>query len=293
MNISIVIPAYNRAELLKKTLNSIEDQTSSNWECIVVDDFSNDNTKEVVCEFNKRNERIKYYLNEHKKGAQGARNTGIDHSKYDWVMFFDSDNKMHPDFVEKMIPLISECVYNDVIACCSEIIDIDKGKTGRIMNPRCHGNIHDKLFSGKSYVDFNQAVIRKEKLLGIGGLDEDCPSMQEWDTHIRLSKTAKYDMTSDCLIDYFVGGSDAISSNKKREVIGRLYILRKHLGEWKKRPCAITVFSYRIYNLINKNSDKQFTYEKMNELRSMIPYPSFRIALCKTWYILSKIRKLK
>jgi Glycosyltransferases involved in cell wall biogenesis len=274
MAISIIIPSYNRADLLQRTLSSIASQTSSDWECIVVDDFSKDNTKEVVEDLMKSNPQISYYLNSHKKGAQGARNTGLDHAKYHWVIFFDSDNNMHPDFIETMIGHLSENI--DVLACCADIVDINTGKTGRTMNPNCFGNIHDDLFNGKCYVDFNQAVIRKSKIQEIGCLDEDCPSMQEWDTHIRLSRIAKYTMINDCLIDYFMGGEDAISSNKKREVVGRLYILKKHLDEWERHSSALTNYCTFIFRAIRKNEDKAFKREKYKELIHLVPSFPFR-----------------
>lgn len=282
MSISIIIPSYNRAVLLEKTLGSIISQTCSEWECIVVDDFSNDNTKEVVERLIKDNSQLSYYINCHKKGAQGARNTGLDHAKYDWVIFFDSDNLMHPDFVEIMTNHLSDDI--DVLGCCSDIVDINTGNTGRVMNPNCYGNIHDELFCGNCYVDFNQAVIRKSKLREIGGLDEDCPSMQEWDTHIRLSQTARYAMIEDRLIDYFMGGGDAISSNRKREVIGRMYVLKKHLKEWKKRQLGLTKYTYQIYTIIKGNDDESFVKEKKQELRNLVPFFYARITFCLLWF---------
>lgn len=269
MAISIIIPSYNRTELLQRTLSCITSQTSNDWECIVVDDFSKDNTKEVVEDLMKSNPQISYYLNSHKKGAQGARNTGLDHAKYQWVIFFDSDNNMHPEFIETMIGHLSDDI--DVLACCADIVDINTGKTGRIMNPNCYGNIHDDLFNGNCYVDFNQAVIRKSKIQEIGCLDEDCPSMQEWDTHIRLSRVANYNMINTSLIDYYMGGEDAISSNKKREVVGRLYILKKHIDEWKHHSSGLANLSNFIFGAIRKNEDKAFRREKYKELMRLVP----------------------
>lgn len=288
MAISIIIPAYNRGPILRKTLDSILSQSSQEWECIVVDDHSKDDTSEVVKNFMSLDNRYSYYLNEYKKGAQGARNTGLKYAKCDWVIFFDSDNLMHGDFIEKITTCISD--NYDVVACRSRIIDVERGDTGRVMDPRCKGSIHNRLFTGRSYVDFNQAIIRKTLLEEIGCLDEDCPSMQEWDTHIRLSKIARYYMIDECLIDYFVGGKDAISSNKKREVIGRLYILDKYLDEWKKRPKALTSFTYQIYTLIKMNEDEFFVIEKMKELRKLVPFFTMRVAIFKLWVAISKLR---
>lgn len=285
MPISIIIPSYNRASILTKTLDSIISQTSNEWECIIVDDHSTDNTKEVASQYVAKYPQVSYFLNERKKGAQGARNTGLYHAKYDWVVFFDSDNTMHQDFVETMIQHLNDS--SDVVACFSDIVNVETGNTGRVMNPRCRGDIHDALFTGASYVDFNQAVIRKSKVLEIGGLDEDCPSMQEWDTHIRLSKIAKYSMIEKSLVDYYQGGTDAISSNTKREVIGRLYILRKHNKDWRRYFKGLSNYCVQIQDLIQKNTDKLFVEEKTKELHSLVPFFSMRVFLLKSW---NKIR---
>ena len=275
MPISIIIPTYNRAKQIMQALKSVAEQSAPDWECVVVDDFSSDNTQEVVKDLANNEPRIHYLINKHSKGAQGARNTGLEYAKYEWVIFFDSDNIMHKDFVEKMLPHLNSST--DVCACCSNIIDINNGKTGKIMNPGCMGNIHDGLFSGKSYVDFNHSVIRKSKLFEIGTLDENCPSMQEWDTHIRLSKICTYSMIEDCLIDYFVGGKDTISSDKKREVVGRLYILRKHHNEWNTRQMSMTLFAYQIYRFILMNQDSLFIKEKKEELKQLVPFLTLRV----------------
>ena len=85
--ISIVIPTYNREKLIGRTLDCIVAQTFSDWECFVVDDFSTDNTKNLIDSYVQKDCRFHYMLNERKKGAQGARNTGLYHSRADWVWF--------------------------------------------------------------------------------------------------------------------------------------------------------------------------------------------------------------
>ena len=94
--ISIIIPTYNRAELLKGTLDSVMKQTYEQWECIIVDDGSSDNTKQVVENYINKDSRFKYYerppsLN---KGANACRNYGFKQSKGSFVKWFDSE---YPD----------------------------------------------------------------------------------------------------------------------------------------------------------------------------------------------------
>ena len=265
--ISIIIPTYNRATIIPNTLDSIICQEYKEWDCVVVDDFSTDNTEDVIKQYTAKDRRVHYLKNEHKKGAQGARNTGLYHSKSEWVIFFDSDNIMHPDFLQKIVAKTKDDV--DIIQCFSNVIDIKTQKPKNTFSWISYGNIHDKLFYHQTYVDFNQAIIRTSKLIEIGGLDEDCPSMQEWDTHIRLSKIAKYTTIEEPLLDYFVGGKDAISTDTKREVNGRLFILRKYIDEWRKHGIGYKQFVKQIKACIARNNDIQFKKNAKKELRQI------------------------
>lgn len=100
--ISIIIPTFNRAHLIGETLDSIIAQTYQNWECIVVDDCSTDNTEEVLEEYLKKDTRIFFYKkpNDMPKGPSAARNFGFQKSKGEYINFFDSDDLMHPQKLE-------------------------------------------------------------------------------------------------------------------------------------------------------------------------------------------------
>jgi glycosyltransferase involved in cell wall biosynthesis len=100
--VSIIIPTYNRAHLFGETLDSIVAQTYLNWECIIVDDGSSDNTDEVIGKYVKKDSRFKYYHRpeEHLPGGNGARNYGFKMSRGDFIQWFDSDDLMVADKLE-------------------------------------------------------------------------------------------------------------------------------------------------------------------------------------------------
>lgn len=257
--VTIVIPTYNRASIILRTLDSVAKQSYKNWECLVVDDHSTDNTKTVVEEYCRKDSRFLYLVNEGKKGAQGARNTGLNHALFDWVIFFDSDNIMHSDMLESMVDEIENNKEQfDVLTCFSNVINVYREERINSFDWVCEGNIHDKLFTGECYVDYNSAVIRKRALFEMDAIDEDCPSMQEWDTHIRLSETARYHTIQKVLVDYYVGGKDAISSDNKREIVGRLYILKKYQKEWKRHKESHIGYVKAVYSLIQQHTSILF-----------------------------------
>lgn len=104
---SIIIPTYNRAELLKRCLDSVEAQTYTNWEAIVVDNYSEDNTEEVVKSFN--DPRIVYIKNHNYGVIAVSRNKALDVAKGDWVAFLDSDDYWLPNKLEYVLPYLDGC----------------------------------------------------------------------------------------------------------------------------------------------------------------------------------------
>ena len=121
----------------------------------------------------------------------------------------------------------------DVCTCFSQIVDYSTGNTKGSFTWINSGYILDDLLTGRTYVDYNAAIIKKDKLFEIGLLDENCPSYQEWDTHLRLSKTCRYTTIPEYFVKYYVGGEDTISIDSKRSIEGLLYILTKHKSLWK------------------------------------------------------------
>lgn len=121
--ISIIIPTYNRSSYLLVCLNSVLNQTYKNWECLVIDDGSSDDTEHVVKRFVNNDSRFKYFkrTEHYKPGGCGARNYGLDLSTGDYINWFDSDDVMLPEFLQQKIDIL-EPQLNMVISSHS-IVD--------------------------------------------------------------------------------------------------------------------------------------------------------------------------
>lgn len=231
VKISIIIPTYNRAASIGKTIDTFVGQDYDDWEMYVVDDMSQDDTREVIERYAQRDCRIHYLLNERKKGAQGARNTGLLHSDSEYVVIFDSDDYVYPNFLSTLLSSVDD--NTDVVTCYARRINVNDNSEN-VEHWGGEGNIECGLMTGELYVNFDNCLFRKSKLIEIGLLDEDCPAYQEWDTHIRLSRICNYKQIKRVLMDYMWGGGDTMSVNQYNNLRGRCYVLWHNRKRWRK-----------------------------------------------------------
>lgn len=125
--VSIIMPSYNTAQYIKESIESVQNQTYSNWELIIVDDCSTDNTDEIVESI--VDERIRYIKNEKNSGAAVSRNRALREAKGRWIAFLDSDDLWLSDKLEKQIRFMEENDYHFSYTNYSEI-DIKGERTG-------------------------------------------------------------------------------------------------------------------------------------------------------------------
>lgn len=182
-SVSIIIPSYNRAKYLSDSLQSVLDQTHTNWECIIVDDGSSDNTKELVEKWIVKDDRFKYVYKEN-GGASSARNIGLHIAKGEFIQFLDSDDFMNKYKIEKQLAYFNEKI--DIVICDFFPFDQNTGSflRSRYRNPfpdvdnfrrdiitkwevelsiPCHCVLFkSKLLHQYQFIDFNEYLINHE-----------------------------------------------------------------------------------------------------------------------------------
>ena len=154
--LSIIIPIYNRAALVGETLDSIVAQTRTDWECIVVDDGSTDASVEVVQRYVAQDSRIQLLHRpvDRIKGAPTCRNYGFEHSKGQYVYFFDSDDLLSPEFVEVVLKNLEKNPDAEYAAVpwdtlCELSVRI-RSLSGQLsFNPR-HGTLFEQYMCNKA-----------------------------------------------------------------------------------------------------------------------------------------------
>ena len=183
--ISIVIPLYNRAELIKETLNSVLSQTYSNWEAIVVDDHSTDNGLMIVREYAERDSRVKFVKRYREpKGAPVCRNIGSSESKGDFLIFLDSDDLLSANCLDKRIKVIEADSSLDFSV-------FPMGFFNEIIGDRndvwLYHDYHDYIsgFLRRAQWAITSPIWRKNALQRLGGFDESLLSWQDWELHLK------------------------------------------------------------------------------------------------------------
>ncbi|MEZ7503850.1 glycosyltransferase family 2 protein [Flavobacterium sp. Arc2] len=191
--VSIIIPTYNRAYLIGETLESIIAQNYKNWECIIVDDGSTDNTAVLIAEYIKKDSRFQYHQRpvDRIKGANVCRNYGFELSKGKYVKWFDSDDIMHPDFLEKQVEVLDNNNNNNNLDFCASFSNTFSGSIDNIVaynNPEviiCDRNTIENYIIGKIIFLtpsplWNSSFLKEKKLF-----DESLINAHETDFNFR------------------------------------------------------------------------------------------------------------
>ena len=184
--VSIIIPTYNHAIYLKKALKSIIDQSYNNWEAIIIDNHSDDNTDLLLHSINDK--RIKIYKIHNNGIIAASRNLGIKHSTGSFLAFLDSDDWWYDKKLEKCINQINNgsnyiCHAEHWVKNRKIIRTVTYGPTGK-------ANYYNLLY-GKNCISTSAIIIRKDYVINVGGFIENPSARGVEDYHLWL-KLAKH-----------------------------------------------------------------------------------------------------
>ena len=134
--VSIITPTYNCADFIARTIISVQAQTYQNWEMIIVDDRSQDDTKEIVEAYMAKDPRIQYHLLKENSGAAIARTRAMELAKGSYMAFLDSDDLWHPEKLEKQIEFMTKNNFHFSYTNYCEIDENSKGTGILITGPK-------------------------------------------------------------------------------------------------------------------------------------------------------------
>lgn len=158
--ISVVMPAYNVENYIAESIQSVLNQTYEDWELIVVNDGSTDNTEKVIRSFSDARIRL---INQENQGVSVARNVGIDNAKGDYICFLDSDDLYKPEFLELMI----NNIQGDFIYCGFYLFE-ESGKTVHPIKNYATGNILYEVTQRITNLHINSVLFKRSILMELG-----------------------------------------------------------------------------------------------------------------------------
>ena len=212
VKVSIIIPTYNCAQWLPETIDSVLAQTYRNYELLIVDDGSTDNTKEVVQPYLSFG-KIRY-LHQENSGQASARNHGLRLATGKYVAYLDSDDTWAPHKLEKQINLLEE---QDAQVCYTGVNLIDENSLLTEYSPKGalafrRGVVLDYLFVD-NFVPFSSVVVEKRCLELVGGSNISIKKSDDWDLLLRLSVFCRFDYIGERLMNYRVLRPGQITSD--------------------------------------------------------------------------------
>ena len=217
--VSIITPTYNCGNYIEETINSVINQTYKNWEMIIIDDCSTDNTKSIVEEYQKKYPNIKYHILENNSGAAVARNMAIKMAKGKFIAFLDSDDLWDKEKLEKQINFMKQNDYNFTYTNYEEIDEKSNSINKFVTGPKkiTKLGMYNYCWPGCLTVMYNA---EKVGLIQI----ENLPKNNDYAIWLKVIKKSNCYLLDENLARYRIRAG-SISNNSKIKLIKYHYLL--------------------------------------------------------------------
>ena len=261
--VSIIIPTYNHAEYIGKALKSVINQTCENWEAIIIDNHSTDDTDNVVNQYD--DPRIKYLKINNNGVIAKSRNLGIKKAKAEWIAFLDSDDWWTKDKLEVCLSKIDNNI--DFIYHAHEYVKKSQFlfKKKIIKGRELKKPILDDLLIGSitkgTQISNSSVIVRKNILLKIGGLNENkiLVGADDYDTWLRIAQVTDQFLYINKKLGYYLFHNDNTQKKKDMSIPQKLAVKNfLHLFNNQQKLNLEVKLRYisGIYNFLNHNYKK-------------------------------------
>ena len=292
---SVVIPVYNKALFLSKTIASVLKQTFEDFELVIVNDGSTDDSGQVIKKFN--DPRI-VYLKQENKGVSVARNKGILKAKANYIALLDADDYWEPNYLEEMETLTKTHPEESIFAVSFQIFEQGKFKTPEysIENLKQH-EVRTVDFFQSSFIECiltsRSTVVTKEAITAAGLYDPEIKSGEDTDVYIRLGLKHNVVFKNTVLATYLINAGSL--STKKIPFNMRLNPL-KYKREASSNPAVkkyLDLNSYSLALLANRIGDKKTYHSFRDSIDTENLNSKQQFLLNSSPFLLNTIIKLK
>ena len=226
--VSVIIATHNHAHFLPRAISSVKEQTYQDYELIIVNNGSTDNTEQVIKEL--QWEKLRYVHQENTGSVAGPRNTGLKVANGDYAAFLDSDDVWYPDKLEKVMSILEKDSNIDILTH-----DLLKRTETKIINqikvgPKKRGPILDRLFIDGNFLLGSATVLKKDLFINLGGFDgrEDFVNVEDYEAWLRMAETGcKFYFLNDALGELYVHGSN-LSNDVIRVITDFQNVIKHH-----------------------------------------------------------------
>lgn len=239
--VSIVIPTYNRAHTIQKAIDSLLTQTWQDFEIIIIDDGSEDNTLQIIDDIREKDPRIRYFRQTHRKGANAARNRGVREAKGKYIAFQDSDDQWLPNKLSVQMDAILTTGIQAAFTAFWRIRGRKRThipKKNRQIKSGIH-SFHEELLKG-NFITLPTFVVEKGLFRQAGGFDEDLSRLQDWEMFLRLSSLTDFIYIDQPLLNAYLG-NDNITSKRHLYRNSLEFIIKKHRKDFEEHPVALVI----------------------------------------------------
>lgn len=221
--VSIIMPSYNSALTVRESIESVKSQTLVDWELLITDDNSNDETTSIIEQYQKNDERIKLFVLNSNSGAGVARNNSIENAKGRFIAFLDSDDVWHKNKLEKQIAFMLK--HNYALTYTSyQKIDTNS-RLGGIVHPPLKVNYKELL---KSNVIGCLTAIFDTELVGKVYMPH-IRKRQDMALWLMILKKTDFAWCLNEVLAYYREGHTSLSSNKLKVLSSQWFFYRKYL----------------------------------------------------------------
>jgi len=229
--VSVIIPAYNRAQLLPRALATVFAQTYKDYEVIVVDDGSTDDSPQVVKQFAGR---VKYIRKEN-GGSASARNRGIEEAQGEYIAFLDSDDTWVPEKLAEQVKVLDAHKNVGIVYARMPIIN-EKGEQVGIKPAGISGRTFKELLEYWGDLPTSTVMTRKECFVKAGMFDTALTTMQDIDMWLRISRYYDLYEIENKSLAYYYRHDEQITKSKIRVYQGLVRIYTKILNNYPEAP---------------------------------------------------------
>ena len=274
--VSVIIPTYKRAHLLKRAILSALQQTYSNFEILVINDSEEEREVLGIIEAI-GDKRIKYYRNQRKKGGNGARNTGILKANGEYVAFLDDDDEWYPNKIKRQIETLSGNNNNwNGVYCGFE--EFKNGIWKEKKNLK-EGSLLFELLTGKNPIATGStAIFKKAVFEQIGLWDENLIRHQDYEFLVRYFQKYKLAFINEILVKVYGHNFPVAKTSEIAKKVFLNKVNKQILNFSKKKQRKIYAYQYFELSLIfagEKNFSKTFFYLKKSVSYCFLNYKSY------------------